>query len=127
MRLPDGLARLNRRVTNPVQLLWAPHLPPFAVIEHIGRRSGRRYRTPVLAWDVDDAIVVVLFYGSDRDWVRNLEVAGAGVVTRARRRVPVAAPEVLAGAAARAALPRPVAPVASRLGFTQVLRMPRRR
>jgi deazaflavin-dependent oxidoreductase (nitroreductase family) len=46
------------------------------MVVHRGRRSGRRYRTPVLAFRVDDGYVVALFYGADRDWVRNVLAAG---------------------------------------------------
>ena len=47
MKLPQRLARFNRHVTNPIQRMWAGWAPSFAIIEHLGRRSGKRYRTPV--------------------------------------------------------------------------------
>ena len=47
MKLPPRLARFNRHVTNPIQRMWAGWAPSFAIIEHVGRRSGKRYRTPV--------------------------------------------------------------------------------
>ena len=34
MQFPQGLARFNRHVTNPVQRMWAGWLPPFAIVEH---------------------------------------------------------------------------------------------
>jgi hypothetical protein len=49
MELPHRLARFNRRVTNPVHRLWAGWAPTYAIIEHVGRRSGKPYRTPVNA------------------------------------------------------------------------------
>jgi hypothetical protein len=51
MQLPQGLARFNRHVTNPIQRMWAGWLPPFAILEHVGRRSGTPYRTPVNAFN----------------------------------------------------------------------------
>jgi len=42
MEFPQGLARFNRHVTNPVQRLWAGWLPPFGIVEHVGRRSGKQ-------------------------------------------------------------------------------------
>ena len=43
----DGLARFNKVVTNPIQRRYAGRIPPFAIVEHVGRKSGRQYRTPV--------------------------------------------------------------------------------
>jgi deazaflavin-dependent oxidoreductase (nitroreductase family) len=81
-----AIARFNKWVTNPIQRLWAPHLPNMAVVEHHGRKSGNDYRTPVMAFVGDDEIVVVLNYGTGSDWVRNVQAAGsAGVLHRGKR------------------------------------------
>jgi deazaflavin-dependent oxidoreductase (nitroreductase family) len=85
--MPAWLPKINERVVNPVQRLWAPWLPPWALIVHTGRRSGTEHRTPVLALrSGDGALVVILFYGSRTQWIRNLESAGGGAVVRAGRR-----------------------------------------
>ena len=47
MPLPSGLARFNARVTNRVTGPFAGRLPGFAVVRHVGRRSGNAYETPV--------------------------------------------------------------------------------
>ena len=47
MPLPRRLARFNLLVTNRVLGPFARHAPGFAVVLHVGRRSGRTYRTPV--------------------------------------------------------------------------------
>ncbi|OMB96165.1 hypothetical protein A5733_12120 [Mycobacterium sp. NS-7484] len=82
-----GLARFNKYVTNRLQRLWASRLPYMAVIEHTGRKSGKAYRTPVMAFVDAKAISVVLNYGEKSDWVRNVQAAdnSAGVVHRGRR------------------------------------------
>ena len=80
MRLSRRLARFNRVVTNRVQGVWAPRLPPWAVLLHTGRRSGRAYRTPVMAFPAGDRLVVALLYGPDADWVQNLAAAPGQVV-----------------------------------------------
>ena len=54
----------------------APWLPPFAVVVHRGRTSGREYRTPIWAFHREGRFVVALTYGSDTDWVRNVLAAG---------------------------------------------------
>jgi deazaflavin-dependent oxidoreductase (nitroreductase family) len=84
--LPAWLPAINKRVFNPIQRLWAPWLPPFALIVHRGRRSGREYRTPVLAWRSGSTLYVGLYYGARVHWVRNLVAAGGGEVVRRGRR-----------------------------------------
>lgn len=78
MKLPRGLAHFNKKVTNRIQGSWAWLLPPYAVIVHQGRKSGRTFRTPVVASVGNDEIVVGILYGSQSDWVRNLLASGTG-------------------------------------------------
>ncbi|BDB40410.1 MULTISPECIES: nitroreductase family deazaflavin-dependent oxidoreductase [Mycobacterium] len=104
MQLPQWLARFNRHVTNPVQRLWAGRAPGYAIVEHVGRRSGKPYRTPVNAFDtfVDGkpGIAILLSYGPDRDWLKNLVAAGGGRMTRKGRNFRVTDPRVVSRAEA---------------------------
>ncbi|MEV4253524.1 nitroreductase family deazaflavin-dependent oxidoreductase [Spirillospora sp. NPDC049652] len=103
--LPRSLARFNRIVTNPLQGLWAPYLPPYAVIVHRGRTSGREYRTPVLAFRHGGALVVGLPYGAGSDWVRNVLAAGEAGVERLGRLRRLENPRVLTADTPSAELP----------------------
>jgi hypothetical protein len=47
MPLPKRLAGFNARVTNRLTRRVAGRLPGFGIVSHVGRRSGRAYRTPV--------------------------------------------------------------------------------
>lgn len=85
MAVRRRIAHFNKRVVNPIQRRWADRLPPWAVVVHRGRISGRRYETPVLAYLHDGQVVIALFYGADTDWVRNLVAAGGGELIRRRR------------------------------------------
>ena len=87
MPLPERLARFNRVVTNRIARRVAGRAPGFAIVEHVGRRSGRTYRTPVNIFrHGEDRYVIALTYGRDSQWVRNvLAAGGAEVVTRGRR------------------------------------------
>lgn len=80
IQLPRRLARFNRVVTNPIQDAWAWVLPPWAVLVHRGRRTGRLYRTPVMAARRGDELWVHVLYGLESDWVQNLLAAGEGQV-----------------------------------------------
>jgi len=86
MQLPQRLARFNRHVTNPVQRLWAGWLPGFGILEHVGRRSGKPYRTPLNVFSAEvngqPGVAILLTYGPDRDWLKNLNAAGGGRIRR---------------------------------------------
>jgi deazaflavin-dependent oxidoreductase (nitroreductase family) len=87
-------ARFNKRVTNRIQGLYAWLVPPWAVILHRGRRSGRRYRTPLFAFRRDRTLVIALLYGRQSEWLRNLR-HGGGHVIRKGRTLTVTSPEIV--------------------------------
>ena len=95
--LPRGLARFNRRVANPIVRLVAGRVPPLAVVHHTGRSSGRRHRTPVVAFARGDAIVIALVYGRESDWVRNVGATGGASITRRGRSEAYVEPEISRG------------------------------
>ncbi|MGW4846802.1 nitroreductase family deazaflavin-dependent oxidoreductase [Nocardia brasiliensis] len=92
---PRGLARFNRVVTNRLVRVTAGKLPPYSMIHHVGRRSGRAFSTPVFGAYRDDLLLVPLFYGDRSDWVRNLLAAGGGRATYRRRTRELRAPRVV--------------------------------
>jgi deazaflavin-dependent oxidoreductase (nitroreductase family) len=95
IKLSRRVARFNRAVTNPLQGSYAWLLPPWVVICHQGRRSGRLYRTPVNAYKRGRTLAVVVLYGEESDWVQNV-LAGGGQVVRAGRTYELLAPRVVA-------------------------------
>ena len=107
MPLPKTLARFNRTVTNPILRHVAGRLPGFAIVTHVGRRSGRVYRTPVNLFRADDRCVVALTYGSDSQWVRNVLTAGDCEVETRSERIHLTEPEIVHDPQ-RALVPTPV-------------------
>lgn len=101
LRLPRWLARANRVVTNPVMGLWAPYLPPWAIVAHRGRRTGSAYRTVVFAFRRDDTLVIALTYG-ETDWQRNVVAAGGAEITRLGQARDITNPRVIDAQHARA-------------------------
>lgn len=77
MPIPKSVARFNKRFTNRLTLKVAGYLPWFAIVSHVGRKSGRAYRTPVNAFRTDDGYIIALTYGSESDWVKNVLAAGS--------------------------------------------------
>ncbi|MFE4461492.1 nitroreductase family deazaflavin-dependent oxidoreductase [Nocardia tengchongensis] len=77
MPLPRTLARINRKVSNPVLGVAARVTPMFGVVVHRGRKSGRVYRSPVMVFRRDDGYRIALTYGRDVDWLKNIRAAGS--------------------------------------------------
>ena len=100
MPLPAWLARANRRATNHLTRPLAGRLPGFAVVVHTGRRSGRRYRTPVNLFRSEGGYVIALTYGRERDWVRNVVAAGGCVVETRGAYVHLSEPRIVIDPAA---------------------------
>ncbi len=109
MPLPAGLARFNRRVTNPIARRFAGRIPPFGIVVHTGRRTGRRYESPVWVFRAGNGFVIALTYGERSEWVRNVLAAGrCELVTR--------------GTGVAASNPRVVGPIEGLLGIPRILR-----
>ena len=104
------MRRVNRVFTNPLLGTIAWLLPPLAVVHHVGRRSGRRYRTPVVAFHTADGFVIPMTYGRDVDWARNLRAAGGGELVQMGRRISLRNPRIVDGERARSRLPAVVRP-----------------
>ena len=117
MQLPQWLARFNRHVTNPIQRMWAGWAPTMGILTHVGRRSGRPYRTPLTVFSTQDGVAVLLTYGPDRDWLKNITAAGGGTMRRHGRSFPVTDPQVVSRDEAAVAVTGVMRPVFTRLPF----------
>lgn len=76
-RFVRAMTRFQRDVVNP-RVLATAGTPgsPWAVVEHVGRRTGTGYETPVGAVRDGDGWVISLPYGEQTSWVRNVVSAG---------------------------------------------------
>ena len=70
------VAAFNLAVTNRITSRFAARLPGFGILTHVGRKSGRVYRTPVNVFRAPEGFLIALTYGRDSEWVRNVEAAG---------------------------------------------------
>lgn len=122
MAIPKVVARFNSRVTNHVSRPFAAHLPGFAVVTHVGRRSGRTYHTPVNMFRDDERYVIALTYGADSQWVRNVMAAGSCDVRTHGRSVHLCEPRIFTDPARRL-VPVPVRAVLQILDVSDFLSM----
>jgi deazaflavin-dependent oxidoreductase (nitroreductase family) len=109
--MPRLLRRINRDFTNRVMGPVAAYLPPLAVVHHEGRKSGRAYRTPVLAFPLAAGILTPLPYGTDTDWVLNVVAAGGAELEVFGSRQRVEHPRVVDTEAALELVPESLRPL----------------
>src|SRR5258708_12896774 len=72
-KLPNRIRIFNKYVTNRLLRGFAnlSH-SPFAIIRHVGRRSGKPYETVIWVWPLGEGFVIALTYGPEVDWYRNI-------------------------------------------------------
>jgi deazaflavin-dependent oxidoreductase (nitroreductase family) len=76
MRYPRWLATINKRFFNPGQIRKGK----YPVVAHVGRTSARSYQTPLDAYPTKTGYVLVVRYGPESDWVRNILAAGTATL-----------------------------------------------
>ena len=69
---------------------------PYAVMRHVGRKSGREYETPMQPVATDDGFAVALPYGPNTDWLKNVLAAGRATLVFDGETYEVGRPEVVA-------------------------------
>jgi deazaflavin-dependent oxidoreductase (nitroreductase family) len=74
MARPPAAAKQFNRVA--VRVAGHRLLPPWVVLRHRGRRSGKEYATPVAVIPTETTFVIALPWGRETDWVRNVTAAG---------------------------------------------------
>jgi deazaflavin-dependent oxidoreductase (nitroreductase family) len=110
MHLPRFMRRVNRVFTNPIMGTFAWLVPPLAVVHHVGRKSGRAYRSPVVAFRSAEGFVIPMTYGRDVDWARNIVKAHGCEVEQMGRRLMLHNPRIVGFKGAEAHLPAIVRP-----------------
>ena len=98
--MPRAVANFNRRVTNPAARSITPWIPTQGTLEHVGRKSGNRYRTPLTVFNTRDGYVILIGYGLESDWLRNVLAGGATAMRKHGKTVAVAEPRLMSKAEA---------------------------
>jgi deazaflavin-dependent oxidoreductase (nitroreductase family) len=77
----------------------------FAVLKHVGRRSGRAYETPLGACSFGDGFILPLAYGTEVDWCRNVMAAGTCTLRWKGQEYVLERPEIITGPEAMSVWP----------------------
>ena len=95
MPIPKVIARVNLVVTNPILRHVAWWAPGFAMLTHVGRRSGTVRHTPVNVFRHGSGYAIALTYGRDSEWVRNVDAARGCIIETRGRRVRLSRPAIV--------------------------------
>jgi deazaflavin-dependent oxidoreductase (nitroreductase family) len=121
MPLPHAIARTNRYWINPLARTIGPRVPPFLLLHHTGRKSGKDFTTPVWAFRQPDGFLIVLTYGPCTDWLRNLQAAETCTATYRGQTWRLTDPEVRYGDPTAQPLPWLVGRVVRAIGVEDIL------
>ena len=98
-------------------------LGPFAILRHVGRRSGKTYEIPIMVWRVEDGFIIVLTYGPNVDWLRNLRATDQGTLRWHHREYVFRTPVFVDKQVALPALPPFIKFVLRRLGAHEYVKL----
>lgn len=105
-RLGRVLTRLGNVVLRPIaETGW---IGPWGTIEHVGRRSGRHYRTPVAILVAGDRLLIPVPFGLGTQWVQNVLAGGGATLHWHGRDVTVTDPRIVAWPDVRSLVRRPL-------------------
>ena len=97
----------------------------MGILEHVGRKSGKPYRTPLNVFRTDDGVAILLTYGPDRDWLKNITAAGGARMRRYGKTFELVDPRVMSKAEAAPSVTGLWRPLFARLPFEQAVLLKR--
>ena len=89
------LAKINIAFTNRITGLFAGWLPGFGILTHVGRKSGKVYRTPINVFRASNGFIIALTYSGQSEWVKNVLAAGGCALKTRGRKYQLSAPKVV--------------------------------
>jgi deazaflavin-dependent oxidoreductase (nitroreductase family) len=89
------LARFNIAVTNRITGLFAGWLPGFGILTHMGRKSGKVYRTPINVFRTSSEFTIALTYSRQSEWVKNVLAAGGCELETVGKKYQLSSPKVV--------------------------------
>ena len=123
MPIPTAVTQLNKRLFNKALVHLAGH-GWFVEVEHVGRRSGRTYRVPIMAFDRGHVVTVALTYGHGVDWLANLRDAHGGRMHLGSELLTLGEPRDLAEDEGLARMPQPPRAILPVLGCHEYVEIP---
>lgn len=109
----DRIRRLTKTANRPMRRIAGTHVGMLyfnlGALQHVGRRSGRTYVTPLSAYRLGDGFVLGVAY-PQVDWCRNVLAAGKCTLTGDGKQYALERPELIPAAQAMKAYPTLIKP-----------------
>jgi deazaflavin-dependent oxidoreductase (nitroreductase family) len=122
--LLDRIRRINKRFTNKILIhIAGRQFGHFAILEHVGRKSGKRYRIPIIAEPLENGFVIALTYGKKVDWYGNILASGGCALRWKQRDYTLANPRFVAPETGLGAFPKILRPILRRKGIQYYLQL----
>ena len=116
------VAAFNLAVTNRITRIFAGWLPGFGILTHVGRKSGKVYRTPVNVFRASNGFIIALTYSSQSEWVKNVLAAGGCELRTRGKNYQLSAPKVVRDPS-RKRFPFPVRLVLKTVGANEYMEL----
>lgn len=118
--------KLNKRFTNKILIhISGKRFGHFAILTHVGRKSGKRYQVPIIAEPFPGGFVVALTYGRKVDWLANLLHNGCCELRWKEQDLRLVKPEVIGKEAGLAAFPALLRSMLRLAGIQEFVRLTR--
>ena len=109
MPISNSLRYLNKKFTNKIIGCWAGKKgSPFSLVLYSGRKSGKKFQTPVIAVKQDSKFLFALTYGVKVDWYRNILANGCAGIKHQGKEYKLEKPILLAAETGRKLFPQPL-------------------
>ena len=97
---------------------------PFALLRHVGRRSGKTYEIPIMVFRLEESFVIVLTWGPQTDWLRNLQATGRGSLRWHKQEYVLQKPEFIEEKAVEPVLPPLIKRILRLRGVHEFVKVP---
>jgi deazaflavin-dependent oxidoreductase (nitroreductase family) len=89
------VAAFNLAVTNRITSRFAARLAGFGILTHVGRKSGKVYRTPINVFRAPNGFIIALTYSRQSEWVKNVLAAGSSELKTRGKKYLLSSPNVV--------------------------------
>ena len=92
----DRIRGINKHFTNKLMIhIAGKQFGHFAILSHVGRKSGKLYRIPIIAEPIKNGFVIALTYGKKVDWYENVIAKGGCSLTWKKKDYSLIKPELI--------------------------------
>jgi deazaflavin-dependent oxidoreductase (nitroreductase family) len=122
----DRVRVLNKYVTNKLLIhIAGKKFGHFAILSHTGRKTGKVYKTPIIAEPIENGYVIALTYGKKVDWLANVLAKGSCSLYWKEKEYSLSKPEIVDPETGLKAFPSKLSKMLRKTGVEHFLRLSR--